>query len=241
MAKVSGLNVRLYVAGNDLSGDANSLGGAGYSQENYDVTTLNSTAVKRIAGRSDGTLSVNGFFDNASNRIHATFTSNSGKLPITDQVILVPLGASVGDNMVAMIAKEGDYTVDRGDGSAIAVSSTFSGNGTAGQFGEMLTAHDDTHGSATDGTAVDNTASSSAGGAGYVQIMSLGSGTVEVKIEDSSDNATYSDLVTFTSAGTGDVPTAERVEVSGTVERYIRVSTSGTFTDAKIAVGFARF
>lgn len=241
MAITSGLNVRLYVQGNDLSGDANSLDGAGYTVENFDTTVLNQSAVSRVQGRSDGSISVDGFFDNASNKIHATFTSNSGKLPTADQIILVPFGASVGDNMVGISSKEADYNVSQSMGSAITVSSTFSGNGVGGEFGEMLTAHDDTHSSATDGTAIDNSASSASGGSGYVQIISLGSGTVDVKIQDSSDNVTFTDLITFTSAGTSDVPTAERVEVTGTVERYIRVSTSGTFTDAKIAVGFARF
>ena len=222
MAITSGLNVRLYVEGNDLSGDANALDGAGYTQETLDTTTLNEAAVSRIYGRTDGSLSVNGFFDNASNKIHETFTSNSGKLPTADQVVLVPLGASVGDEMVGISTKESEYNVSRSQGSAMTVSSTFSGNGMGGEFGEMLTAHDDTHASATDGTAVDNSASTSSGGSGYLQIMSLGSGTVDIKIEDSSDNATWSDLVTFTSAGTSDVPKAERIEVSGTVDRYIR-------------------
>ena len=58
MAKESGLNVRLYVEGNDLSGDANSLDGLGYTQEAFDTTTLSQAAVSRISGRADGTVSV---------------------------------------------------------------------------------------------------------------------------------------------------------------------------------------
>jgi len=121
------------------------------------------------------------------------------------------------------------------------VTSSFNGNGVGGEFGEMLTAHDDTHSSATDGTAIDNSASSSSGGSGYLQIMSLGSGSVVIKVQDSPDNITFTDITTFSTVGTSDVPTAERTEMSGSVGRYIRVQSSGTFTDAKIAVGFARF
>ena len=40
MAKTNGLNVRLYVEGYDLSGDANALSGLGYTSELLDVTTL---------------------------------------------------------------------------------------------------------------------------------------------------------------------------------------------------------
>ena len=141
-----------------------------------------------------------------------------------------------------MIAKEADYNVTGSTGSAITSNASFSGTaGVSGEFGEMLTAFDDTHASATDGTAIDNTTSSASGGAGYAHFLSLASGSVVVKIEHSSDNATWADLITFSTIGTSDVPTAERSEVTGTVNRYVRVSSSGTFTNAVIAVGFARF
>ena len=63
MAKESGLNVRLYVEGNDLSGDANALDGVGYTQEAFDTTTLSQSAVSRMPGRIDGTVSATAFFD----------------------------------------------------------------------------------------------------------------------------------------------------------------------------------
>jgi len=241
MAKVSGLNVRLFVMGGDLSGDANALDGAGYTQETLETTALESAAVTRITGLADGSLSVNGYFDNASNKIHATFTSNSGKLPSADQVVLVPMGSAVGSPMCGISAKEADYNVSRGTGSAMTVTSTFTGNGLGGEFGVMLTAFDDTHSSATNGTAVDNSASSASGASGYLQAISLASGSVVVKIQESADNSSWSDLITFSTVGTSGVPTAERLTMSGSVARYIRVISSGTFSNAKIAVGFSRF
>ncbi|ANS02856.1 hypothetical protein [uncultured Mediterranean phage uvDeep-CGR0-AD1-C239] len=238
MAIESGLNVRLYVMGKDLSGDANALDGAGYSQETMETTALASAAASRITGLADGSVSVNGYFDNAANRIHPTFTSNSGKLPTADQVVLVPLGSAVGSPMVGISAKEADYNVSRSSGSAISVTSTFNGNGMGGEFGVMLTAHDDTAGSAATGTAVDNSASSASGGAGYVEAFSLTSGTVTTIIQHSADNSSWATLASFTSI-TGS--TAERVEVTGTVNRYIRYSVSGTFSTLSFAMGFARF
>jgi len=95
MAKVNGLNVRLYVEGYDLSGDANSLSSLGYSNELLDVTTLDVSAHKRIVGIVDGEIGVEAWFDNASSRQHAVWSSNSGKLPTADQDVLVPMGASV--------------------------------------------------------------------------------------------------------------------------------------------------
>lgn len=70
-----------------------------------------------------------------------------------------------------------------------------------------------------------------------LQVFSLGSGTVDVKIEDSANDSTWADLVSFTSASGS---TSERVTISGTIRRYVRVTTSGTFTDAKIACAIVR-
>lgn len=237
MAKVNGLNVRLYVEGVDLSGDANAVSGLGYSQELYDVTTLDVSARKRIIGTVDGEISVDAWFDNATSHQHATWTSNSGKLPTADQEVLVPMGGSVGDAVTGLVSKQGVYGVTRGVGSAISANATFTANGFGPEFGVMLTAHDDTVASAATGTAVDNGASSANGGAGYIQSFSLASGTAVCKIQHSADNSTYTDLVTFTSV-TG--VTAERVEVSGTVNRYIKYSISGTFSNLKMAMAFSR-
>ena len=241
MAKESGLNVRLYVMGYDLSGDANAVDSMGYTQNLMETTPLNSAAATRIVGLADGGLTVNGYFDNATGKIHPTFTSNSGKLPTADQVVLVPMGASVGDPSVGISAKEADYSVSRSSGSAITVSSSFNGNGMGGEFGVMLTAHDDTHSSASSGSSVDNSASSSSGGSGYLQAFSLDSGSVVVKIQESTNDSSWTDLMTFSTVGTSDVSTAERLTMSGTVARYLRVTSTGTFSNAKIAVGFSRF
>ena len=95
MAKVSGLDTRLYVEGYDLSGDASSLGSAGYSQNLLDVTTLDSSAVKRLVGEASGQMTVNVWFDAATGKSHAVFTSLAGKQPTADQTVLVPLGSAV--------------------------------------------------------------------------------------------------------------------------------------------------
>tara|TARA_R110000824_G_scaffold135553_1_gene298847 strand:- start:5546 stop:6271 length:726 start_codon:yes stop_codon:yes gene_type:complete len=241
MAKQTGLNVRLYVMGNDLSGDANAVDSMGYTQALLETTPLNAAAATRMTGLADGGVTVNGYFDNADNKIHATFTSNSGKLPTADQVVLIPFNSAVGDPAIGISAKQADYTVNRSPGSAMTVSSTFTGNGMGGEFGAMLTAHDDTHASASNGTAVDNAASSASGGSGYLQIMSLASGSVIIKIQESANNSTWTDLMTFSTVAAAGAPTAERLTMSGTVARYLRVISSGTFSNAKIAAQFARF
>jgi hypothetical protein len=237
MAKQSGLGVRLYAAGYDLSGDANALNNMGYSQTMLDVTSLQDSAMARIAGLSDGTVTVNGWFEKTGD--HAAWTSNSGKLPSADQVVVVGFGTALGDACLGMKAKQASYNVTRAPGNAIATVAEY--QSTAGQqldFGVLLTTGPkQTDASATDSTSVDQTAGTSAGAVGYIEAMSIGSGSATVKIQSSTNNTVWSDLITFT-AVTGQ--TSERVAVTGTVNRYVRVISTGTFTNLVFVVGFAR-
>ena len=242
MAKVDGLNVRLYVEGYDLSGDANALSGLGYTSQLLDVTTLDVSARKRIIGIVDGEVSVDAFFDPASSKQHAVWTSNSGKQPTADQDVLVPMGSAVGDSCVGLVSKQGTMTTTRGPGSAIAATATYTtSDGSGLEFGEMLTAHDDTHSSAGSGTVQDGGAATSNGGVGYLQLFSLTSGSVIVHIQEcATEGGSYTNLVTFSTVAAASAPTSERLTMSGTVKRYLKVTTTGTFSNAKIAVGFAR-
>ena len=239
MAKVSGLGVRLYTAGYDLSGDVNVVDSIGYTQEMLDVTTLDLAATARIAGRSDGAMTVNGWFEQTSNA--TAYTSNSGKLPTADQIVFTQLGTALGDPFAGMTAKEATYVVTHAPGSALATTATY--GSTAGQqvdWGVTMTASKTTNASGTSGTGVDNAASSASGCVAYLEAMSLTSGTCVVKIQHSTDNSTWADLVTFTSVTTATVPVAERATASGTVNRYLRVNTSGTFGSIVFVAGVAR-
>ena len=241
MAKQNGLNVRLFVEGYDLSGDANALGGIGYTSELLDVTTLDASARKRIVGIADSEITVDAWFDNAASRQHAVWTSNSGKLPTADQEVVVPFGSAVGDPFAGLVAKQGTYTTTNASGSAIAANATFSANATDVEFGEMLTAHDDTHSSAGSGTVVDSGAATTNGGTGYLQLLSLDSGSVTVNLQEAtSSGGTYTNFMTFSTVAAAAAPSVERLTNEGTVQRYIKVTTTGTFSNAKIVVGFSR-
>ena len=241
MAKENGLNVRLYVAGYDISGDANSLGSMGYSNSLYEITTLDVSAAKRLLGPVDGSLEVNGYFDNAAGKIHPVFTSNSGSLPTADQGVLIPLGSAVGDPAIGMVTKEANYDTERGD-SAITVKSTFQANGYAPEFSTMLTAHDDTITSSTSGTAVDDSASSSSGGSWFYQILAFsavgGNARWTVNLQHSTNDSTYTDVSSEHVTAIG----AARKEFTGTLNRYIkhRVVLDASSGSITFAIGYNR-
>ncbi len=90
-----------------------------------------------------------------------------------------------------------------------------------------------------DGTAVDNAALTSNGGAGQLHVSAFsGFSGVVIKIQHSTDNITFADLITFTTvAGT----THERIAVAGTVNRYVRASWDVTGSSSiTFAAAFAR-
>jgi hypothetical protein len=83
---------------------------------------------------------------------------------------------------------------------------------------------------ATEGHSVDNAAATTTGGVGYLQVSDFaGPASLAVKIQHASDGggagATWVDLVTFVAiAG---APSAQRIVVAGTVNRWLRVIASG--------------
>lgn len=242
MVKTTGLNTRIYAAGYNLSGDVSSLSGVGIMSELYDVTTLSDAAVSRLSGLASGTVSVSAFMDTAAGRDHALWTSGtSGAKPTADQTVLIPLDASaIGGACLGMDAKQATYNIERPTGSALAASVDYaSADGSSPEWGVMLTAGSVTDSSGTAYTAHDNGSSTSNGAAGYAQLFSLTSGTVVWIIEHSTDNVTYSTLLSFTSAA---ALTGERVATAAgaTVNRYTRLVSSGTFSTAQLAAGIAR-
>lgn len=85
--------------------------------------------------------------------------------------------------------------------------------------------------------SVDNGASSPDGLAATLHVTAFTGTDITVKIQHSTDDSVWVDLLTFTAA-TG--PTAERKTVAGTVNQYIRALWSGTFASATFHVSASR-
>lgn len=106
----------------------------------------------------------------------------------------------------------------------------------------------------TESSSVDNGASSASGGAGYLQVAALNRDSgddLTVTLRDSPDDAVWSDLQAFTAITTDyadddpDNGTAERIEISGTIERYAACDwvfggTPGGNEDATFQVALVR-
>jgi len=236
MAKKSGLGQQIFVHGYDLSGDVSAINNAGSPRDLLDATALNASAHERFVGLSDGNLGVSSWFNDATEQEHDAFKG----LVTTDRIVVWAFGATRGDVAAGLVSKQVNYDGSRGtDGSLSFTIDTQAASGVPLEWGNTLTTGKETHGSAGSSTSRDDGAATSAGMVAYLEIVDCDSGTPTVTIQESSDNGAsdaWTNCMVFSSVGFASTPTAERSTMSGTVERYLRVTTTGTFSNLDFCV-----
>jgi len=239
MAKKSGLGQQIFVHGYDLSGDVAAINNASSPRELLDSTALNASAHERIMGLTDGNLAVNSWFNDSTEQEHAAFKG----LPTTDRIVTWAFGATRGDVAACLVSKQINYDGSRGSDGSLSFTIDSQANGVGLDWCETLTTGKETHSSAGSSTSRDDGAATSAGMVAYLEIVDCDSGTPTVTIQQSSDNGSsdaFATVLSFTAVGYASAPTAERITVSGAVERYLRITTTGTFSNLDFIVSTRR-
>ena len=204
-------------------------------------TSIEDSSVTRLQGHSDGAFDFAAYFNDAALRAHPVLSA----LPTTDIRLLYLRGTTRDNACAALTAKQVDYAGDRGaDGALMFNVQTLGAAGSPTEWGTQITAGEDTHSSATSSTGVVHAAQTTLGGVGYLQGREVSSGTATVVIEDSSNttdgtDGSWATLLTFATTSAS-WPAGERKTVTGNVEKGIRATTTGTFTNADFVVGFKR-
>lgn len=225
---------RLVHGGVDLSGDARTVGSFGETYAETDVTGWSDGVINFTLGSP--TCSIEGFqavFNNTAVTGSHTLLST---LPDSYASMFIGIRAApaVGDPAFSIPSQGNSYHV-LGDAmiayeskitqtGTLGVSGLFRGFGVALATGASLAA-------TTNGTSVNNLASSANGALGYLHITASSGGTWAIKIQDSPDDAAWADLITFTANGSA--ITAEQGSATGTVDQYTRAvftRTSGTLS-----------
>lgn len=234
MGKQGGLGQRLLVGGYDISGDIQALDNVHGGPALQDVTDITQSAHARLGLLRDGGLGASAFFDAAN--AHPVLSS----LPVADVQALYLLGTTLGAPAACCVAKQIGYDPNRSAAGDLLLKTQFDSNGFALEWGIQATPGVRTDTAATNGADLDNGASSAFGAQAYLQVTAFTGTDATVKVQHSADNSTWSDLITFTQVTAA--PASQRLAVSGTVDRYVRVSTvtTGGFTSATFAVAFAR-
>jgi hypothetical protein len=242
MAKQSALGANLYLGVYDLSGDVGVIDNISSPRGTLDVTAIDKSAMERILGLRDGKLGFTGFWNTTAGQI---FTALSA-MPTTDLLASVGIPSSgalaVGDVGCGINGKQISFDPTRGQDVSLAVSTEIQSNGSALEWGQLLTAGKASVVTGTvNGTNVDNGAATAFGGAAYLHVFSMASGTMGVKLQDSPDNSAWSDLAggAFASV-TGAVSERIVLGTSAAVARHVRLVTTGTHATAVMAVLFVR-
>lgn len=237
MAKQAGLGDRLFVSGYNLSGDSNDVQ-ISCKNETTDVTGLPSSAVERTGTLRDSTVTWKSWWNTTGS--HPVLSA----LPTTNGLVTYCRSAILGAPAFSHQSIQTSYDPKRGNDGALAMDVESVGAQYAGDWGVQLTAGARTDTAATNGASVhDATASTAFGAQAYLHLFACtATATTKIVIQDSPDDATWTDLVEFTPVVTGSAPTWERVTVAGNVDKYVRVitTTTGAITSVQFAVMIAR-
>ena len=235
MAKSSGLGSVLYYDGYDLSGDKQSFNIAS-PMTPIDVTPINKSAMERIGGRRDGSMSSVSFFNPAVGQAHPVESA----LLTTDRVYTIGIGSTIGSKAANLVAKQIGYDPTRTAEGELTFSIEAQANGYGLEWGELLTAGVRTDTAATNGTSLDLAASTSFGAQAYLHVTAFTGTDVTIKIQDSADNSSFTDLTAGAFTAVTTAPQSQRIQTArnATVRRYLRVATttSGGFTSVSFVV-----
>jgi hypothetical protein len=233
MGKQTGLGDRFSVGGYDIGGDIGSLQQINGGPAALDITDITESAFERLGGERNGGMQFSSWFNKAAGRSHPVLSA----LPRTDVLALYGRGSSIGSPGAACLSVQVDYNLNRDSAGVLAFTTTVQSDGYGLEWGDQLTAWMRTDTSATNGSSLDGTASSSNGAQFYLACNTVAGTSVTVKIQDSADNSSWADLsgAAFTAVTAGTV-SAQRIAVTGTVRRYLRAVSSGTFSTATFAV-----
>lgn len=205
--------------------------------ETPETTTFGSTDRSFIVGHTDGSISFEGLFDGTSDAVDSILNTALGDGPI---MTVSADGSGIGRRAVLLDSKSTAYEVSSPLTEVVSVSGGAVANGGL-DYGIWLACQQSITTTLT-GTENDNSAASSNGGVAHLHVTAnTRDGTTVAKVQASADNSTWADLVTFATIATS-TATSERVEVTGSVARYLRavVTPAGSSGSLTVSIAFAR-
>lgn len=212
---------------------------ASRSVETAETTAFGNNAKTYIIGLQDGTMSLSGMFDGDAGAVDETLAAAIGG-DASNIVTVAPEGLANGKRAFSAAVKDTSYEVSSPVGDVVSASLEVQADGGI-DSGRVLSGNAAVTANG-ESASVDNTTSSTGGGVGYLHVTANtrnGAGTF--KVQHSSDNVTFADLITFASV-TSSTTTSERVAVTGTVNRYVRASHApgGSTGSVTYSMTFAR-
>jgi hypothetical protein len=198
-----------------------------------------------IVGLGDGTVSLSGMFDNSNGGLDNTVNAETGGA--NDVFTIQVNGSAAGEAAQLIQGQLSSYEINPTVGDIVTVSAEIQASGSIGSIngGKVIsssTVNLTASNSSASTTGIDFQAAATNGAIGHLHVTSnTGNNVLALKLQDSADNTTFTDLITFTNVSASSA-TAERVEVSGNIKRFVRavVTSSLTAGSATYNVSFAR-
>jgi hypothetical protein len=242
MASESGLGAAFCIDGWELSGDTNSLERISKSMGLIPQTSIDKKAYERAPGILDGAIDFTSFFNPENAHVKLE------DLPRVDVVAsYFHRGDDLGTPTGSIVAKQASYDGTRAADGQFTLKVATQANAYWLDWGLSLTAGLRTDSSATNGSSVDfqNWGGGSAFGLqAYAHLMEFTGTSVTIKLQQSSDNGVgdaWADVVGGSFGALSAARQGVRIATARdqTVERYLRVVTTGTFSHAVFRVSAA--
>ncbi len=243
MTKLAGDHAQVLVDGHNLTGDGNRLV-VNDARDMHDVTAFGDAVHRFVGGQRNIGIEHAGYMNADAGRSHPAL-----KGATLNGVVSLLLGQNAapaaGDPAYSLMTQQGRYSTVPERGGYIPFRANFANRGSLGGWGVAL-AVPTTFTNDSNGSAVDNGAASSDGGAAYLHVLqAAASDTYTITVEGSSTGAfsgEESTLATFTldASATG----SERQALSGSIPQYTRwkaVRTGSAGDPVEIAVTLVRF
>jgi hypothetical protein len=187
--------------------------------ETAEVTTFGDQDKTYIVGLSDGTISTSGLFDSTAGASNDVLT---GLIADEDNTFTVlPSGVAAGNPAVIANGQMTSYEVSSPVGDVISISAEVQADGGL-LHGVALTGLVNTGSASATTTGINNGSSTANGGLFNLHVTANSrNGAATLKVQHSSDNVSYVDLVTFT-AVSASTTVGESITSTGTVNQYLR-------------------
>ncbi len=247
---VHGKGSKTYIDEFDLT-DYFNAADAAFTQDTGEVTAYGASSRSYIPGLASAALTLGGMWsadtDGSDEELEGLLANATS--PLTTVALS---GGTIGNRAIMMKSDLTNYGISSPVADVVSVSADFQCTTDATtnltyacQTGVQLTTGASiAFGALGNLGSVDNAASSASGGFAILHIPtnSIGGGVTTIKVQHSADNATFADLITFSTVAAS-TKTSELKAVSGTVNRYIRATaaTAGSSGAITFMLSFARF
>ena len=247
---IHGKGTKTYIDEFDLSDYFNAADST-FSVETADITAFGASSRSFLPGLQTAPMGLTGLWsadtDGSDEELNALLANATSPL----STVAIQAG-TIGNSAILMQSDELTYNISSPVADVVSVSADFQAttDGTtnltySGQSGKQLTTGASiAYGALGNLSSVDNSASSANGGFAilHVPANTVGGGVTTIKVQHSADDATWADLITFSTVAAS-TKTSELKAVSGTVNRYIRAtaSTAGSSGAITYMLSFARF